>query len=97
MFVRTISTESNKSKMLLIYSSKKTQKNYLMRKHEMKMKNKIKQKAKKLTKQKKKIRLIQKRIEKYICRRCKNNTKFDNNIKFHKHIRIRHAKKSKSV
>ena len=61
------------------------------------MKSKIKQKTKKLIKQQKKIRLIKKRIEKYICRRCKNNTKFDNNIKFHEHIRIRHAKKSKST
>ena len=58
------------------------------------MKNKIKQKAKKLLKQQKKTRLIKKRIEKYTCKRCK--IKFDNNIKFHEHIRIRHAKKSKS-
>ena len=77
--------------------TKKTQKNYLMRKHELQMKNKIKQKAKKLLKQQKKTRLIKKRIEKYTCRRCKNNTKFDNNIKFHEHIRIRHVKKSKLI
>ena len=76
---------------------KKTQKTYHLRKHELQMKSKIKQKTKKLIKQQKKIRLIKKRIEKYICRRCKNNTKFDNNIKFHEHIRIRHAKKSKST
>ena len=77
--------------------TKKIQKEYLVRKHELQMKNKIKQKAKKLIKQQKKTRLVKKRIEKYICRRCKNNTKFDNNIKFHEHIRIRHAKKSKSA
>ena len=57
-----------------------------MRKHELQMKKKIKQKTKKLLKQQKEIRLIKKQIEKYICRRCKNNTNFDNNIKFHEHI-----------
>ena len=76
---------------------KKTQENYHLRKHELQMKNKIKQKTKKLLKQQKKVRLIKKRIEKYTCRRCKHSIKFDNNIKFHEHIRIRHAKKSKSV
>ena len=76
---------------------KKIQKKYLVRKHELQIKSKIKQKTKKLLKQQKKVRLIKKRIEKYICRRFKNNTKFDNNIKFHEHIRIRHAKKSKFV
>ena len=51
---------------------------------------------KQLTKQKKKTRITTKRIEKYTCRRCKT-IKFDNNIKFHEHIRTRHAKKSKFV
>ena len=78
--------------------TKRTQENYLMRKHELQMKSKIKQKAKKLLKQQKEVRLIKKRVEKYICRRCKNKTiKFDNNIKLHEHIRIRHVKKSKST
>ena len=77
--------------------AKKAQEIYHVRKHELTMKSKIKQKTKKLLKQQKKIRLIKKRIEKYICKRCKNKTiKFDNNIKFHEHIRTRHVKKSKS-
>ena len=76
--------------------TKRTQKIYHVRKHELIMKSKIKQKAKKLLKQQKKARLIKKRVEKYTCRRCKT-IKFDNNIKFHEHIRIRHAKKSKST
>ena len=75
---------------------KKTQEIYHLRKHEMKMKSKIKQKAKKLLKQQQEIRLIKKEIEKYTCKRCKT-TKFDNNIKFHEHIRTRHAKKSKTI
>ena len=74
---------------------KKTQKTYHLRKHELQMKNKIKQKTKKLLKQQKEIRLIKKRIEKYTCKRCKHSIKFDNNIKFHEHICNRHAKKSK--
>ena len=73
---------------------KRIQKEYLVRKHELQMKSKIKQKTKKLLKQQKETRLIKKRIEEYICRRCKT-IKFDNNIKFHEHIRNRHAKKSK--
>ena len=77
--------------------AKKAQENYLMRKHELQMKNKVKQKAKKLLKQQKEVRLIKKRVEEYTCRRCKNSTKFDSNIKLHEHIRTRHAKKSKSV
>ena len=76
---------------------KKAQETYHLRKHELQMKSKIKQKTKKLLKQQKEIRLIKKRIEKYTCKRCKHSIKFDNNIKFHEHIRIRHAKKSKSV
>ena len=76
---------------------KKTQEIYHVRKHELTMKSKIKQKAKKLLKQQKAIRLIKKRTEEYTCRRCKNSTKFDSNIKLHEHIRTRHAKKSKSV
>ena len=76
--------------------TKKTQKNYHLRKHKLKIKNKLKEKMKQLTKQKKKIRLIKKRTEKYTCKRCKT-IKFDNNIKLHEHIRIRHAKKSKFV
>ena len=67
-----------------------------MRKHESKIKNKFKQKAKKLTKQKREIRITTKRIKKYTCKRCKT-IKFDNNIKFYEHIRIRHAKKSKTI
>ena len=77
--------------------TKKTQKIYHVRKHELIMKSKIKQKAKKLLKQQKEIRLIKKRIEEYTCKRCKHSIKFDNNIKLHEHIRTRHAKKSKSV
>ena len=77
--------------------AKRTQKNYHLRKHELKIKNKLKEKMKQLTKQKEKTRLIKKRIEKYTCRRCKHSIKFDNNIKFHEHIRIRHAKKSKTI
>ena len=77
--------------------TKKTQKNYDLRKHELKIKNKLKEKMKQLTKQKKKIRLIKKRTKKYICKRYKHSIKFNNNIKFHEHIRIRHAKKSKFV
>ena len=76
--------------------TKRAQENYLMWKHESKIKNKLKQKAKKLMKQQKKIRLVKKRTKKYTCRRCKT-IKFDNNIKFHEHIRIRHVKKSKTV
>ena len=49
-----------------------------------------------MTKQKKKIRLIQKQIKKYTYKRCKYSIEFDNNIKFYKHIRICHVKKSKS-
>ena len=75
---------------------KKTQKTYHLRKHELQMKSKIKQKAKKLMKQQEKIRLVKKRAKKYTCRRCKT-IKFDSNIKFHEHIRTRHAKKSKSA
>ena len=75
--------------------AKRAQKNYLMRKHESKIKNKLKEKMKQLTKQKKKARLIKKRAEEYTCKRCKHSIKFDNNIKFHEHIRTRHAKKSK--
>ena len=75
---------------------KKAQKSYHLRKHELQMKSKIKQKAKKLMKQQKKTRLIKKRTKEFTCKRCKT-TKFDNNIKFHEHIRIRHAKKSKFV
>ena len=75
--------------------AKKTQKNYHLRKHELKIKNKLKKKNETIDKTKKKVRLIKKRIEKYTCKRCKN--KFDNNIKFHEYIRIRHAKKSKFV
>ena len=67
-----------------------------MRKHESKIKNKLKQKTKKTLKQKEKIRIATKRIEKYTCKRCKHSIKFDNNIKFHEHIRTRHVKKSKS-
>ena len=84
-------------KCVWFVQTKKTQENYLMRKHESKIKNKFKQKTKKTLKQQKKIRLIKKRIEKYTCKRCKHSIKFDNNIKFHEHIRTRHAKKSKTV
>ena len=77
--------------------TKRAQESYHLRKHELEIKHKLKQKAKKLTKQKKKIRIAAKRTEEYTCRRCKNNTKFDSNIKLHEHIRTRHVKKSKSV
>ena len=82
--------------MQLIRANQKNTKTYHLRKHELQMKNKIKQKTKKLMKQKK-IRLIKKRTKKYTCKRCKYTIKFDNNIKLHEHIRIRHAKKSKFV
>ena len=82
--------------MQLIRANQKNTKTYHLRKHELQMKNKIKQKMKNLLKQQKKIRLIKKRAKKFTCKRCKT-TKFDNNIKFHEHIRIRHAKKSKST
>ena len=75
--------------------AKRAQESYHLRKHELKMKSKIKQKAKKLLKQQDEIRIAQKRAERYVCRRCKS--KFDSNIKLHEHIRTRHAKKSKSA
>ena len=84
-------------KCVWFVQTKKAQKNYLMRKHESKIKNKLKQKTKKTLKQKEKIRIATKRIEKYTCKRCKHSIKFDNNIKLHEHIRTRHAKKSKSI
>ncbi|CAF9942797.1 MAG: hypothetical protein HETSPECPRED_008330 [Heterodermia speciosa] len=37
--------------------------------------------------------LVKKQAEGYICRRCKG--KFESNIKLHKHVRTKHAKKSK--
>ena len=86
----------NVSKCNWYQQTKKAQKIYHARKHELTMKNKIKQKTKKLLKQQKKVRLIKKRTEEYICKRCKT-IKFDNNIKFHEHIRTRHVKKSKTI
>ena len=76
--------------------AKKTQESYHLRKHELRMKSKIKQKTKKLLKQQNEIRITAKRAEKYTCKRCKT-IKFDSNIKLHEHIRTRHAKKSKSA
>ena len=48
-------------------------------------------KKKKLRQQQKKTRIIAKKIENYICKRCKS--KHESNIKFHEHMRTRHAKK----
>ena len=86
----------NVSKCNWFIQTKKIQKKYFVRKHELKIKHNFKQKTKKSLKQKEKIRITTKRIKKYTCKRCKHSIKFDNNIKFHEHIRIRHAKKSKS-
>ena len=91
----TNSNFTNVSRCNWFTQAKRTQESYHLRKHELKIKNKLKKKMKQLTKQKKKARLIKKRVEKYTCKRCK--IKFDSNIKFHEHIRIRHAKKSKTV
>ena len=52
---------------------------------------------KKMKKRQKKKRLINKRKKKYTCKRYKNKIKFDSNIKFHEHIRERHAKKLKTI
>ena len=49
------------------------------------------QKKKKLRQQQEKTRIIAKKIENYICKRCKS--KHENNIKFHEYMRTRHAKK----
>ncbi|KAG7008284.1 hypothetical protein G7Y79_00006g019040 [Physcia stellaris] len=76
--------------------AKRAQENYLMRKHESEVKNKLKQEAKELLKQQEEARLVKKRAEGYTCRRCKHSAKFDSNTKLHEHIRTRHAKKPKS-
>ena len=76
---------------------KRAQETYHLRKHELQMKSKIKQKTKELMKQQEEIRLVKKRAKRYTCRRCKHSIKFDSNIKLHEHIRIRHAKKSKTI
>ncbi|KAG6991335.1 hypothetical protein G7Y79_00053g088180 [Physcia stellaris] len=75
--------------------AKRAQERYLVRKHELQMKSKVKQEAKELLKQQEEARLAKKRAEGYTCRRCKNSTKFDSNTKLHEHIRTRHAKKPK--
>ncbi|KAG6988967.1 hypothetical protein G7Y79_00066g094850 [Physcia stellaris] len=77
--------------------AKRAQESYHLRKHELEVKNKLKEEMKQLTKQKEEARLAKKRAEGYTCRRCKNSTKFDSNIKLHEHIRTRHAKKPKAV
>ncbi|KAG6991164.1 hypothetical protein G7Y79_00055g089400 [Physcia stellaris] len=73
--------------------AKRAQESYHLRKHELEVKNKLKEEMKQLTKQKEEVRLVRKRAEGYTCRRCKS--KFDSNIKLHEHIRTRHAKKPK--
>ena len=73
--------------------AKRAQESYHLRKHELKMKSKIKQEAKELLKQQDEARIAAKRAEGYTCRRCKS--KFDSNTKLHEHIRTRHAKKPK--
>ncbi|KAG6985334.1 hypothetical protein G7Y79_00107g101530 [Physcia stellaris] len=73
--------------------AKRAQESYHLRKHELEVKNKLKEEMKQLTKQKEEARLAKKRAEGYTCRRCK--TKFDSNTKLHEHIRTRHAKKPK--
>ncbi|KAG7006821.1 hypothetical protein G7Y79_00013g035930 [Physcia stellaris] len=75
--------------------AKRAQESYLMRKHEVEVKNKVKQEAKKLAKQKEEARIAAKRAEGYTCRRCKHSARFDSNTKLHEHIRSRHAKKPK--
>ncbi|KAG7002058.1 hypothetical protein G7Y79_00029g063540 [Physcia stellaris] len=77
--------------------AKRVQEGYLVRKHELQVKSKVKQEAKKLLKQQEEARLAKKRTEEFTCRRCKHSVKFDSNIKLHEHIRTRHAKKSKAV
>ncbi|KAG7008141.1 hypothetical protein G7Y79_00007g022660 [Physcia stellaris] len=77
--------------------AKRAQESYHLRKHELEVKNKLKEEMKQLTKQKKKARLAKKRAEGFTCRRCKHSAKFDSNTKLHEHIRTRHAKKSKST
>ena len=76
--------------------AKRAQESYHLRKHELEVKNKLKEEMKQLTKQKEEARLAKKRAEGYTCRRCKT-AKFDSNTKLHEHIRTRHAKKPKSV
>ena len=97
IFVRTTSTESNQSKICLIRLNKKNAKKLFNAKTRIENQKQIQTKNKKIDKTKKKIRITTKRIEKYTCKRCKHSIKFDNNIKLHEHIRIRHAKKSKFV
>ncbi|KAG7005123.1 hypothetical protein G7Y79_00021g049900 [Physcia stellaris] len=77
--------------------AKRAQESYHLRKHELEVKNKLKEEMKQLTKQKEEARLAKKRAEGFTCRRCKHSAKFDSNTKLHEHIRTRHAKKSKST
>ena len=93
----TSSSLNHVSRCSWYQQAKRTQENYHLRKHELKIKNKLKKKMKQLTKQKKKVRITTKRIEEYTCRRCKHSIKFDSNIKFHEHICTRHVKKLMSV
>ncbi|KAG7006660.1 hypothetical protein G7Y79_00013g034320 [Physcia stellaris] len=91
----TNSSLTSVSKCSWFTQAKRAQESYHLRKHELKVKNKLKKKMKQLTKQKKKARLTKKRAEEYTCRRCKHSAKFDSNTKLHEHIRSRHAKKPK--
>ncbi|KAG6989856.1 hypothetical protein G7Y79_00062g093340 [Physcia stellaris] len=75
--------------------AKRAQENYHLRKHELEVKNKLKEEMKQLTKQKEKTRIAAKRAEGYTCRRCKT-VKFDSNTKLHEHIRTRHAKEAEA-
>ncbi|KAG6991151.1 hypothetical protein G7Y79_00056g090320 [Physcia stellaris] len=77
--------------------AKRAQESYHLRKHELEVKNKLKEEMKQLTKQKEEARLAKKRAEGFTCRRCKHSVKFDSNTKLHEHIRTRHAKKPKSA
>ena len=93
----TSSSLNHVSRCSWYQQAKRAQESYHLRKHELRMKSKIKQKAKKLLKQENEIRIAAKRAEEYTCRRCKHSIRFDSNIKLHEHIRTRHAKKSKSA
>ena len=83
--------------MQLIRANEKNTKNLSCSKARIDYEKQNETKNEKIVETTKKIRLIKKRTKKFTYRRCKNITKFDNNIKFHEHIRIRHAKKSKST
>ena len=83
--------------MQLICSNEKNIKKLLFTKTWIENQKQISKKNETIDKKNKKIRLIKKQTKKYICKRCKYSIKFDNNIKLYEYIRIRHAKKSKTI